>query len=297
MPDPIFPGRPGLYLSMLQYGLLHYREFAIEHVGFYRELRQRIGDVRGLRVLDVGCGKSYWLSLLLASEGAIVTGVDTEKVMAGRSWQKYRGIRTANGFERALRTAVWDWLFARPYLKALQQEFGQPLDHERLQLERYDGVNLDFPDATFDLVVSHEVFEHVSEVGPLLDSLHRVMKPDARTYIYVHSWTSISGGHHIAWKHPNTRPSRVVAPWDHLRDERHPFVPSWLNRMREADYRRLFAKRFAINAWMDGAEEGRTLLTPLLREDLKAYGEHELLTKGFVIMARPRAATEESETE
>lgn len=292
MPDPILPGRAGLYFSMLQYGLLHYPEFAAEHVAFYQALRARIGEVRGLRVLDVGCGKSYWLSLLLASDGAIVTGVDTEEVMAGRSLAKYRGIAAANGWERAARTAVWDLLFARPYYRALEREFGRPLRHDGVDVRRYDGVNLDLADASIDLVVSHEVFEHVADLPSLLCSLRRVLKPDGRTYIYVHSWTSVSGGHHIAWKHADTRPSKVVAPWDHLRAGRHPWVPSWLNRLRTSDYRDAFAREFDLLQWIDGPEEGRALLTPEIRAELGAYDEHELLTKGFIIVARPKALPE-----
>ena len=53
------------------------------------------------------------------------SGVDTEEVMAGRSLAKYRGIAAANGWERAARTAVWDLLFARPYYRALEREFGR----------------------------------------------------------------------------------------------------------------------------------------------------------------------------
>lgn len=287
MPDPILPGRAGLYLSMLQYGLFHYREFAAEHVAFYRTLRARIGAVRGLRVLDVGCGKSYWLCLLLASDGAEVTGVDTEEVMPGRGLSKYRRIAAANGFERAARTAVWDWLFARPYYAALEREFGQPLRHDRVDLRRYDGVHLDLPDASVDLVVSHEVFEHVADLPALLASLRRVLKPQGCTYIYVHSWTSVSGGHHIAWKHADTRPSKVVAPWDHLRGKRHPWIPSWLNGLRERDYRSAFESGYAIRDWIPGAEEGRALLTPAIRAELAGYDERELLTKGFTIIARP----------
>lgn len=288
MPDPILPGRAGLYLSMLQYGLLHYRDFAAEHAAFYRRLRQRIGEVQGLRVLDVGCGKSYWLSLLLASDGALVTGVDTEAVLPGRALHKYRRIARSNGWERAARTAVWDLLFSRPYYRALERAFGRPLRHDRVDLRRYDGVQLDLADASVDLVVSHEVFEHVADLPALLRSLRRVMTPEARTYIYVHSWTAVSGGHHIAWKHADTRPSRVVPPWDHLRGERHPWVPSWLNRLRAGDYREAFAQDFEILEWIDGPEEGSALLTPAIRAELAGYTEHELLTKGFIIIARPR---------
>jgi len=84
MPDPILPGRFGLYASMLHYGLTGYRDFAREHAGFFARMRTDEGPFAGRRVLDVGCGKSYWLSLLLAADGAQVVGVDTELVDAGR---------------------------------------------------------------------------------------------------------------------------------------------------------------------------------------------------------------------
>ena len=84
MPDPILPGRAGLYLSMVHYGLRHNRDFAHEHVAFFSTLRDYMGELEGLRVLDVGCGKSYWLTLLAASAGAVASGIDTEAVKAGK---------------------------------------------------------------------------------------------------------------------------------------------------------------------------------------------------------------------
>ena len=41
-----------------------------------------VGDVRGLRVLDAGCGTGY-LSIKLARHGAVVTGIDfAERMIA-----------------------------------------------------------------------------------------------------------------------------------------------------------------------------------------------------------------------
>jgi SAM-dependent methyltransferase len=290
MPDPVLPGRAGLYLSMLHYGLTGYGDFAREHAGFYQTLRERVGAVDGRRVLDIGCGKSYWLTLLLASDGAVATGVDTEEVEPGRSLAKYRRILKRNGVERALRTAVWDFLFARPYFRELGKAFGKPLRFDRCDVRGYDGVNLDLADGSVDLVVSHEVFEHVSDLDALLVSMHRVMKPQATTYIYVHSFTSLSGGHHIAWKHPDTRPSKVVAPWDHLRARRHADIPSWLNGLRERDYRAAFERYFDIVHWLPAGREGAALLTDAVRRELAEYSEDELLTKGFIVIATRKTA-------
>lgn len=290
MPDPRLPGKLGLYLSMLEYGLRNTGEFAVEHAGFYRALRERVGDVRGRRVLDVGCGKSYWLTLLLASDGADAVGVDTEFVSTGRGLAKLRRIFAANGIERGMRTAAWDLMFARRYYRALEAAFGKPLRFDRCDVRPYDGVALGWPDASFDLVVSHEVFEHVEDVARLLDSIARVMKPDATTYIYIHNHASLSGGHHIAWKHPDSRPSRVVAPWDHLRGRRHADIPSWLNRWRADEYRRAFEQRLEILEWLPVGREGVELLTPAIRDELHDYSVDELLTKGYIVIARLRDA-------
>jgi SAM-dependent methyltransferase len=289
MPDPILPGRAGLYASMLYYGATGYRDFAREHAEFFRRLKADEGPLDGLRVLDVGCGKSYWLSLLLAAAGADAVGVDTELVEASRGLAKYRHIQKANGAERALRTAVWDLLFARGYYRELESVLDCRLPHEKVALHVYDGIHLPLPDASVDLAVSHEVFEHVADVPTVLAEIARVLRPGGRIYIYIHNFASLSGGHHIAWKHPDTRPSRVVEPWDHLRARRHADIPSWLNGMREHEYRPMFQRHFEIDEWRATAEEGRKLLTPEIRRELAQYNECELLTKGFLVRGRLRA--------
>ena len=109
--------------SIVRYSNAHNRDFAREHYAFFARmqggLREFVGDLRGLRVLDVGCGKSFWLTLLLHSCGARVTGVDTEFVETGRSLRKYAGITRSSGLERALRTLIWEMIYAAPYYREL----------------------------------------------------------------------------------------------------------------------------------------------------------------------------------
>jgi SAM-dependent methyltransferase len=276
---------------MLHYGLTGYHDFAREHAAFYQRLCAEEGLLTGLQVLDVGCGKSYWLTLLLAADGAHAIGVDTEQVESRRDLAKYRHILRANGLERTLRTAAWDILFAKGYYRELGRAMGLPLPHEAVELHVYDGVHLPLPDASIDLAVSHEVFEHIADVPAVLNELARVLCPGGRIYIYIHSFTSLSGGHHIAWKHPDTRPSRVVEPWDHLRQRKHADIPSWLNGLREHEYRAMFEKIFEIDEWRVVAEEGRALLTDDIRQELSQFSERELLSKGFLVRGRLKSAT------
>jgi SAM-dependent methyltransferase len=196
----------------------------------------------------------------------------------------------ANGAERALRTAAWDILFARGYYRELARSVDCSLPHEKVSLHVYDGSHLPLSDASIDLVVSHEVFEHISDVPAVLADMARVLRPGGRIYIYIHNFASLSGGHHIAWKHPDTHPSRVVAPWDHLRARRHVDIPSWLNGLREHEYQSMFARWFEIDEWRATAEEGRGLLTADIRGELAQFSERELLTKGFLVRGALRAA-------
>lgn len=48
-----------------------------------------------------------------------------------------------------------------------------------------DDGKLPFPDQHFDFVCSNQVFEHVHNLGPVLDELARVTKPDG---VHVHVW-------------------------------------------------------------------------------------------------------------
>ena len=289
--------RIALWISMVRYGLEHNRDFAHEHFAFFErmltELESHRGtkDLEGLRVLEVGCGKMRWLTLLLHSRGAQVTGFDTEVVERGL--MKYPRIWRANGLERAARTLVWDVLYARSYYRELARTAPFALRFDGLDVRQMSVTEMDFAPKTFDLVVSHEVFEHLPDVNGALDGVARVLKDDGLTYIYTHNFTSLSGGHHIAWKYPDSEPSETVPPWDHLRANRFPDIPSWINGWREHRYRQAFDARFEVLEWIHTEREGEALLTPEIRRELDDYSEDELLTKGFIAIARPSARPEE----
>ena len=284
--------RLGLYWSMMRYGLSHNRDFAREHYAFFQDMLERLAalsaDPRARRVLDIGCGKTFWLTLLLHSLGARVTGFDTDPPSPRTGPADLWNILKTQGPERALRTAVWALVFARPYYRELARQAPFTLNFNGLDLRTMKAERLDFDDDTFDLAVSHEVFEHLPDLPGALDELGRVLKPGGLTFIYIHNYAGLSGGHHIAWKYPDTEPSTVVPPWDHLRENRFPDIPSWINRVREAKYRSLFSERFDVLQWAPVGREGEALLTPEIRRELHDYTEDELLTKGFTVIARPK---------
>ena len=290
-----FSKRLGLYFSMVRYGSAHNRDFAVEHYEFFKNMINKISilglQAKNLRALEVGCGKAYWLTLLLHSYGMNVTGIDTEFISSKNHFSKYFSIYRNNGIERMLRTFVWDKFYASPYYQQLSLLSPFPLNFKDVDVKRMSIVDADYPDNTFDLIVSHEVFEHISNIPETVLTLNRILKPNGITYIYVHNFTSLSGGHHIAWKYPDSEPSDTVPPWDHLRENRFPEIPSWLNKLREKEYRKEFERHMKIIEWIPVGREGEKLLTSDIRAELSDYDEHELLTKGFIIIAKPNKPT------
>ena len=63
-------------------------------------------------------------------------------------------------------------------------------------------------------------------------------------------------------------------------------IPSWLNGLREHEYRAMFERFFEIEEWRATSEEGLAELTSKIRSELAQYSERELLTKGFLVRAK-----------
>ncbi len=55
--------------------------------------------------------------------------------------------------------------------------------HPHLRFEQVDGSTLPFEDASFDLVTSFQVIEHVADVPPFLSEIDRVLRPGGRAVL------------------------------------------------------------------------------------------------------------------
>ena len=112
------------------------------------------GDLRGKRVLDVGCGRGE-LVLQAAMRGAEAWGID----YAAPAVEIAR--RALAGIEPALR--------------------------ERTHVDPMDVKALVFDDASFDIVFLLDVVEHLypPELDRALDELRRVMRPGARMVLHT----------------------------------------------------------------------------------------------------------------
>ncbi|MBI5236570.1 MAG: class I SAM-dependent methyltransferase [Deltaproteobacteria bacterium] len=109
--------------------------------GFYWRI---IGGVKGLKILDYGCGNG-WLSVQLAKAGADVCGID----ISGELIKKANDLKAKHGLS------------------------SNPIFHEM------PAENLTFPDAYFDVIAGSAVLHH-TELDAALKNIARVLKPGGR---------------------------------------------------------------------------------------------------------------------
>ncbi len=107
-----------------------------------------LSDLKGKRVLDIGCGIGQY-SVLCAKAGAQVTGVELSSVGVATA----RKMAEANGVE------------------------------ERCEFINGDFTEQDFPEGEFDVVMMHEVLHHAIKYPGLKQLIQRVTKPGARIVI------------------------------------------------------------------------------------------------------------------
>ncbi len=139
-------------------GAYHWREmkrtdiraFNAYHQAHYEWILKLAGDLKGKKVLDVGCGDGV-LSFLLAQKGAEVTGLDNDE----------HGLR-----------------FAEENLK--RENKNGTLRYRFVNGSAYE---MPFESETFDIVVSCEVIEHVRKPEQLVSEAHRVLKKGGQVII------------------------------------------------------------------------------------------------------------------
>src|SRR5713101_4332468 len=115
---------------------------------WYELVREHMGGVSGMRILEVACGRGGFVRQL-ARAGAFVTGCD---------------------FSSAALHAASTKLFVPggPPLAALVQG---------------DAQSLPFADSSFDAVVSCEKIEHLPKVQAAVVEFHRVTRPGGKLFL------------------------------------------------------------------------------------------------------------------
>src|SRR5262249_533944 len=60
-----------------------------------------------------------------------------------------------------------------------------------VRFQRGEAAHLPFDDATFDAVMSSQVFEYLNDVGSALAEMFRVLKPEGRVLIHDTDWGAL----------------------------------------------------------------------------------------------------------
>ncbi len=126
-----------------------------------RVIWSRIGDaesLKGLRVLDLGCGTGRHLARLVGL-GAEVMGIDFSPEMLQKAKQKLEALAMAS--------------------EGVSREIAQRAGGVKL-VEHDLHEELPFADGAFDLVVSGLVLEHLQNLDPIFAEAKRVLAPGGR---------------------------------------------------------------------------------------------------------------------
>jgi SAM-dependent methyltransferase len=120
---------------------------------------EQAGVAVGGSILDAGCGGGG-MPLSFAEEARLVVGIDLAPRFgdAGHRLAAERGLKN-------------------------------------LHFARADGQALPFPDAAFDMVLSHAVIEHVADAALYMRELARVLRPGGSMYLSTAPYLSFAGAH------------------------------------------------------------------------------------------------------
>ena len=112
----------------------------------YSKMKKKLGDIKGKRVLEYGCGTG-WITYDLASMGGIIDSFDISQVAVDKVDQ-------------------------------LLKEHN--LDRN-CNIKKMAAEDLNYPDNYFDIVFGFAILHHL-DLDKAIPELHRVMKPSGRAY-------------------------------------------------------------------------------------------------------------------
>jgi ubiquinone/menaquinone biosynthesis C-methylase UbiE len=125
---------------------------------WYQLVREKIGLVSGLRVLEVACGRGGFVTEL-AGAAARVTGCD----------------------------------FSFSALCVARRKIAEASSDSPVALVHGDVQQLPFADDSFDVIVSCETIEHVPDVRMAILEMHRVTRPGGKLFLTTPNYLNLTG--------------------------------------------------------------------------------------------------------
>jgi ubiquinone/menaquinone biosynthesis C-methylase UbiE len=139
---------------------------------WYRLVREQMGAIAGLRILEVACGRGGFVSELLRAGGR-VTGCD----------------------------------FSSAALKAAAGKVPRTSEGLSAALVRGDAQSLPFADSSFDMVVSCETIEHLPQAGAAVREMHRVTRFGGQLFLTTPNYANFMGVYEVyaKFRHPGRK--------------------------------------------------------------------------------------------
>jgi len=159
---------------------------------WYQLVREHIGDVAGLHILEVACGRGGFVRQL-ARAGARVTGCD----------------------------------FSSAALRAASTKLFVPGSPPLAALVQGDAQSLPFAHNSFDVVISCETIEHLPQVQAGLNEMHRVTRPGGKLFLTTPNYFNFMGLYEIyaRFRHPARQDDQ---PFD--RRQWFPQIHKWIRQ-------------------------------------------------------------------
>lgn len=138
---------------------------------WYKLVREQVGVVAGLKVLEVACGRGGF-ARELARAGAAVTGCDFSYVALSIAEKKQRSAGNAGA-----------------------------------HFVQGDAQDLPFASCSFDVVISCETIEHVPDARKALREMFRVSRPGGRLFLTTPNYANFMGLYELYAKvrHPGRK--------------------------------------------------------------------------------------------
>jgi len=183
-------------------------------------------ELSNKKVLDLGCGQRYPFALLCSINNANVTALDLDYVKPVNIFKMIFRMLYHNGIKRVIKTVFRKLFLDISYYSNLTGQTRKVFNayKQNINFILHDPLSEEYPldSYSFDLISSNAVLEHVNDVDLFAKELYRLLRDDGVFYGIIHNYYSISGGHNLEWAFPDTKPSSIIPPWDHLLDNKFP---------------------------------------------------------------------------
>ena len=195
--------------------------------------------LQGRDILEIGSGPKPTALHVLARTNRCI-GIDIEKPPERLTLREAARIWRENGALRLVKTTARHALGLQArYIAEVSRQLGVPVAELKLDIRVADAAAMPFAQASFDVVYSKSVFEHLPDLPAVIREARRVLRPGGVACIFTHLYTSHTGPHDPRlFEDPAALP-----PWSHLRPGLSDRVRpnAYVNKLRLDDYRRLFA--------------------------------------------------------